>query len=178
MVPLMLGKELELQPESQILLSTWIAKLAMVYEHTGKHPEFFSQLDRQHLMQTLEPPEDAQVWLASYVGPRALVLSQHFITKPSLLSELEDCLVINTGAVDRLAFQLVARRWKEPRPSELELERFFSTSTSSAISASWALATVRLWPVTMPTCFWPPRTDLDLDAFRRLADRWGGESIF
>ena len=177
-IPLMLGQQHELTAENQVLLSTWISKLAMLYEHTGQGAKFFNQTDRSGLMERLEPPEDVEVWLASYVGPRALILSQHSATEPEWQSELDKFQVIS-GAVDRLAFQLVARRWKEPRPSDLEMEGFLSVSPWSPVAtATWALATVRLWPVTTPCCSWPPRMDVDFEGFRQFADRWAGQTIF
>lgn len=180
LAPMMDGQSYELSPDEELVVATWITKTAMVYEYAGGVDEkFFAQSDRRLLMDKLEPPDFVQIWLAATTVRRRVALTMRYIEDEALQGQQEKRLLVFTAFLDRLCCQLVGRRWRDPQPSPIEVEAYLAQSPlTPAEGAWWAATTAQIWPVVLPSCWWPPEQQLGVDGFRVLSERFDPKPVF
>jgi hypothetical protein len=153
----------------QATLSAWAIKTVMVLEFaaTGGRSPFFTDMERWLFMDRLEPPlNDLKVWAAAYAGdsPIAYHTARVRLRWPATGRDVAD-VSIATVAVGRIALQVAARRFFEPRPHIDEV--VFPPEASR-----WQGVTVPLWPTSELPRPWPPERSLDAAGLQDFSSRW------
>ena len=153
----------------QKTLSAWAIKTVMVLEFAvpGDAGPFFTDAERWLFMDRLEPPlNDLKVWAAAYVGdpPTRYHAARVRLRWPATDSDVAD-VSIATIAVGRIAFQVAARRFFEPRP---HIDDILFPPESSR----WQGVTIPLWPPSESPRPWPPPRPLDAAGLEAFSNRW------
>jgi hypothetical protein len=173
-VPILEAQMLNADPRQWALgdqrtLSVWAVKTTMVLELAapGEGGLFFTDNERWLFMRMLEPPSnDIKVWAAASLGDPPVHYSATRIPlrHHAAGSHIGDALVATISA-GRVAFQMVARRFFEPR-------RDIDDVVFPPEATEWQGATVLLWPVSESPRQWPPRVTLDAARLEAFANRW------
>jgi hypothetical protein len=162
------GQTVDWTAADQRALAVWAIKTAMLLELGASAADpFFTDNERWVFMRLQEPPlSDMKVWTAAYRGEDPV---RHDATRIKLLrrpagSHIGDGRVA-TIAVGRVAFQIAARRFFEPRPHIDDVP--FPEEPSR-----WQDVSIPLWPPSEVPARWPPPRALDGNAFDAFAFRW------
>ena len=166
--PLIRGSATTLGDEQRLAIVAWIVKFAMVMENarSADMKRFFTQVEREQFMDTLQPPPNTWMYLARHHGsPLTHTNQKSLVSSPTPRPARE--LHVTTVAIGRLAFQFIARRWvKEPRHDSLARQM-------APILAAWEPATVSIWPSDAKLVEWPPRAHLNDEGLKAFCNRWG-----
>lgn len=68
MPPIIRGEKLSISPETQRALATWLSKIAMVGDSRNRARMLVTQAQRDLMMKERRPPNEWEVWIASYNG--------------------------------------------------------------------------------------------------------------
>ena len=66
--PIIRGERVSISPEMQKALATWLCKIAMVGDSRNRARSLVSQPQRNLMMKDRRPPNEWEVWIASYAG--------------------------------------------------------------------------------------------------------------
>ena len=162
--PMIQGNTTRLSVVDLAVLSAWIMKMAMVYEFTDSRAKFFSQVEREHFLEVLEPVPNTWIWLGQNGSRHIAGAVQHTLfaeTTPGYTAHIH----VLTCVIGRVAFQLLTRGRHMTSPA----------ATMVPILDHWRPATVLMFP-SSDSVQWPPPQYLADDSLKPFADRWGGRT--
>lgn len=156
--------------EDQVVLASWITKIAIEYEFTHGHPRFFTPAERELFIATLEPVAEPWIWLAPYRSARPYTAGA--AQRPHITEQGTNIIHVTTGIVGSLAFQLLARRW--PEGTDPAIIR----GSMASILTRWGASTLQVWPIVhFEGVHWPPSEYLEDESMQPFADRWTADSF-
>jgi hypothetical protein len=148
LLPMILGQEVQLDPQAQHIVSTWAALKAMTFEFTSSpdRAPHFTAAERLTFSESVEAPSQVQVFLAGYVGPHA-VWARGAHTFFAGASEHYPAYA-STASFGALVFQVFSHRC----PREIPAVR---------LTEDFGAAAVRVRPPSEGAVSWPPESVFD-----------------
>lgn len=160
LTPMLQGRRRSLTESEQRILSTWVIKTLLVFQYTFRPPRVSPRMFR-NLFDRQGPPDESNVWLARYFGPRIaqfynqpLASQDPGDTRPDCVDGYGSTLVIGQLTAQAFGYVLDAHAVVREAPVLANHE-------------------IRICP-SSPTITWPPPSAFDDDglvAYQRVFGR-------